>query len=56
MAGYVPHTGEKRYAYGVLVEKPDVKAPLQGPKYGWEYNMKIILKEEVWGCGPGSSG
>jgi len=31
MAGYVLHIGEKRYAYRVLVEKPDVKALLQGP-------------------------
>ena len=56
MAGYVQHIGEKRYAYRVLMEKPDVKAPLQGPKYRWEYNMKINLKEVVWGCGLGSSG
>jgi hypothetical protein len=44
-AGYVTHTGEKRNVYRVLVEKPDVKTPLHGPKYRWEYNIKISLKK-----------
>jgi len=55
-AGHVTHIGEKRNMYRVLVEKPDVKTPLQGPKYRWEYNIKISVKEVVWGCGTGSSG
>jgi hypothetical protein len=55
-AAYVTHIGKKRNVYRVLVEKPNVKMPLQGPKYRWEFNMNIDLKEVVWGYGPGSSG
>lgn len=54
-AGYVTPIGEKRNARRVLMEKPEIKTPLQGSKSRWEDNTKIDLKEVEWGCGLVSS-
>jgi hypothetical protein len=32
--------GDRRGAYGVLVEKPKVKRPLERPSDRWEENIK----------------
>ena len=37
--------GKKRYAYRVLVGKPQGKKPLAGPGRRWEDNIKRDLKE-----------
>jgi hypothetical protein len=34
---------EKRSVYRVLVEKPEGKRPLVGPKHRWEDNIKMEL-------------
>jgi hypothetical protein len=41
--------GEMRNVYKVLVEKPEGKKPLGKPRYRWEDNTKIDLREV--GCG-----
>jgi hypothetical protein len=41
--------GEKRNAYRILVGKPEGKRPLGGPRYRWEDNIKIDLREIGWG-------
>jgi hypothetical protein len=41
--------GEKRNGYGVLVGKPKERRPLGIPRYGWEDNIKMGLREI--GCG-----
>jgi hypothetical protein len=37
--------GEKRNAYGVLVEKTERKRPLGRPIRGWEVNIKMDIRE-----------
>ena len=37
--------GEKRGAYTVLVEKPEVRRPLERPKRRWKNNIKITLRD-----------
>jgi hypothetical protein len=37
--------GEKRNAYRILVGKPEGKRPLGRPRYRWENNIKIYLRE-----------
>ena len=34
--------------YKVLAEKPEAKRPLTRPRYRWEDNIKLDLKEIVW--------
>jgi hypothetical protein len=34
-----------RYAYKILVGKPDVKLPLGRPRNRWEYNIRMALVE-----------
>jgi hypothetical protein len=41
--------GEKRGAYRVLVGKPEGKRPLGRPRFRWEDNIKMDLREV--GCG-----
>jgi hypothetical protein len=48
-AGHVAHMGNKRNSYKVLVGKPEGKRPLGRPRRRWEDNIKIDLKEIVWG-------
>jgi hypothetical protein len=35
----------KRNAYGVLVGKPEGMRPLERPRYRWEDNSKMDLRE-----------
>jgi hypothetical protein len=41
--------GEKRNAYRILVGKPEGKRPLGRPRRRWEYNIRMYLREKVWG-------
>jgi hypothetical protein len=38
-AGHVVHMGKRRYAYRVLVGKPEGKRPLGRPRHTWEDNI-----------------
>jgi hypothetical protein len=40
---------EKWYAYRILVGKPEGKRLLEKPRYKWEDNIKIDLREIGWG-------
>ena len=42
---------QSRYAYRVLVVKPEGKRPLGRPRRRWEDNIKMDLREV--GCDPG---
>jgi hypothetical protein len=44
----VESKGEKRYAYGIKVQKPEGKRLLERPRSGWEDNIKIDLKGLMW--------
>jgi hypothetical protein len=50
-AEYIARMEEKRDAYRTLVGKPERRRPLGRPRRGWEYNIKIDLKEVGWGGG-----
>jgi hypothetical protein len=41
--------GEKRYAYRILVGKPEGKRPLGRPRRRWGDNIKMDLREIGWG-------
>jgi hypothetical protein len=41
--------GEQRYAYRILVGKPDGKRPLGRPRRRWVDNIKMDLREIGWG-------
>jgi hypothetical protein len=47
-AGHVPRMGEKRYAYRMLVGKPEERRPLGRPGRRWVDNIKIDLREIGW--------
>jgi hypothetical protein len=40
--------GEKRYAYRILVGKPERKRPLGRPRRKWVDNIKMDLREKRW--------
>jgi hypothetical protein len=40
--------GEMKYAYRTFVRKPDGKRPLERPKYRWEGNIRMDLRETEW--------
>jgi hypothetical protein len=42
--GHIALAGERRNAYRVLVEKPEGKMPLGGPRYKWKDNIMMDLK------------
>jgi hypothetical protein len=44
-AGHVAHMGEGRGVYRVLVGRPKGKKPLGRPRYRWEDNIKLDLRE-----------
>jgi len=48
-AGHVACVGERRGAYRVLVEKPEVNRPLGRSRHRWEDNIEMDLQEV--GCG-----
>ena len=37
--------GERRGAYRVLVGKPEEKRPIERPRYRWDDNIKMDLRE-----------
>jgi hypothetical protein len=41
--------GEKRVAYGILVERPEGRRQLGRPRRRWEDNIKMDLQEVGWG-------
>jgi hypothetical protein len=41
--------GERRGAYRGLAGKPEGRSPLGRPRRGWEYNIKLDLREVGWG-------
>jgi hypothetical protein len=41
--------GEKRYAYTLLVGKPEGKRPLKRPRRRWVNNVRVDLGEVGWG-------
>jgi hypothetical protein len=45
----VSRMGEKRYAYRLLVGKPEEKRPLGRPRHRWVDNIKMDLLEIGWG-------
>jgi hypothetical protein len=40
--------GEKRNAYGILVEKPEGKRSLGRPRRRWTDNIRMCLREVAW--------
>jgi hypothetical protein len=48
-AKHVARMGKRRGAYRALVEKPEGKRPLGRPRRRWEDNIKMDLREVVWG-------
>jgi hypothetical protein len=41
--------GEKRGAYRILVGRPEGRRPFGRPRWRWDDNIKIDLKEVGWG-------
>jgi hypothetical protein len=39
--------GEKRNAYTILIEKPEGKRPLGGPRRRWADNIKMNLTDRM---------
>jgi hypothetical protein len=48
-AGHVLRMREKRNAYRILVGKPERKRPLGRPRRSWVDNIKVDLREILWG-------
>jgi hypothetical protein len=46
--GHVARMGEKRYAYRILVGKPEGKIPLGRPRCRWVDNIKMDHREIGW--------
>jgi len=49
-AGYVARMEVRRRAYRVLVGKPEERRQLGAPTRRWDENIKVDLKELVWGA------
>jgi hypothetical protein len=49
-AEHVAHMGEEMKVYKVLVGKPEGKRPLGRPRCGWEYEIRMDLRETGWDC------
>ena len=47
----MPHVGQGRGVYRVLVGKPVGKRPMGRPRRRWKDNIKMDLKEVGGGCG-----
>jgi hypothetical protein len=50
MGGACSTHGEGRFAYRVLVRKPEGKRPLGRPRRRWEENVRMDLQEMGCGC------
>jgi hypothetical protein len=48
--------GERRGAYRALVGKPEGTRPLGRPRHIWADNIKMDLREVVWGRSQDRSG
>jgi hypothetical protein len=48
MDGACTTNGEKRYAYRLLVGKPEGKRPLRRPRRRWVDNIRMNLGEVGW--------
>jgi hypothetical protein len=53
LVGRVACMGERRGAYGVLMERPMGIRPLVRPRHRWLDNIKINLQEELVRSGSG---
>jgi hypothetical protein len=42
--------GEMRSTYSILVGKPEGKRPVGKPRYRWEDNIRMDLREIGWKC------
>jgi hypothetical protein len=49
-AGNVAGVRERKGAYKILVEKPERRRPLGRTRHRWEDNIKVDLKQVVWGA------
>jgi hypothetical protein len=49
-ARHVTRVGEKRNACRILVENPEGKRSLRGPRLRWMDDIKIDLREIGWGA------
>jgi hypothetical protein len=47
-AGHVARMGERKGAYGVLVEKSEGRRPLGRLRGSWDDNIKTDLQEVGW--------
>jgi hypothetical protein len=47
-AGHVARMGEMKYAYRILVGKPEGKRPLGSPRHRWVDNVKIVVRDIGW--------
>jgi hypothetical protein len=48
--GHVELTGKNRNVLRILVENQERKRPLGRPRYRWEANIKMHIREIGWGC------
>jgi hypothetical protein len=55
-AGHVARMGEVRGVYIILVGRPEGRRLLGRTRRRWEDNIKIDLRDRVWGCGLDSFG
>jgi len=46
--GHLARMGEMRNAYSILVGRLEGKRPLGRPRYRWENNVRIDLREIGW--------
>jgi hypothetical protein len=46
--GHVPHMGQLRNAYNIVVGKPEGMRPLQRPRHRREGDIKMDLREIGW--------
>jgi hypothetical protein len=49
MDGACSTNGEKRYAYNLLLDKPEERGPLGRPRRRWVDNVRMDLVEVGWG-------
>jgi hypothetical protein len=45
MGWHVARMGELKNSHNILVRKPEVKRPLGRPRYRWEVNIRMDLRE-----------